>query len=379
MSVIEEQRTPSKLAPRVILVHDYLLVMRGAERCFGALCDLWPGAPIATLLYDPGLVASRLGGREVRASALQRLGPRQSTFRALLPLLPLAAARLDVSGHELVVSSSSAFAHGVRPDPGAVHVCYCYTPLRYAWYEQQAGLAQVPRPLRPLVSGTLAGIRSWDRRAVARGTTRYIAISRLSQERIARYWGVEAPIVHPPVELERFAPGEPEDFVLVVCELVAHKRVDIALEAARRAGVKVKVVGGGRDEARLRALYADSAEFVGRLGDRELAALYPRARALVMPNVEEFGIVAVEAQASGRPVVAAAAGGALETVIDGETGVLVPTGDVEALAAVLADDQLSRFDPARAVANAQRFSVEAFGEQIRGVVETAFAARGSER
>ena len=177
-----------------------------------------------------------------------------------------------------------------------------------------------------------------------RAGTRYIAISRISQERIARYWNVDAPIIHPPVELGRFAPGEPEDFVLIVCELVRHKRVDLALEAARRAGVAVKVVGGGADEPRLRSVYGDHAEFLGRIDDDALAALYPRALALVMPNVEEFGITAVEAQASGRPVIAAAAGGALETVIDGVTGVLVPPGDVDALTAVLRDEDLGRFD-----------------------------------
>ncbi len=361
--------------PRVILVHDYLLVMRGAERTFAAICDMWPGAPIATLMYDPGLLSTRLAGHDVHASPLQRLGPSQATFRALLPLLPWAAEHLDVGGHDLVISSSSAFAHGVRPEVGAVHVCYCHSPFRYAWHERDVGLAQVPAVTRPLVSLTLSAIRRWDRRVGSAGTTHYIANSRLTQERMARDWGVDAPIVHPPVELARFAPGEPEDFVLIVCELVAHKRVDIALEAARRAGVGVKVVGGGRDEARLRALYGNDAEFVGRLNDDELAALYARARALVIPNVEEFGIIAIEAQASGRPVVAAAAGGALETILDGETGVLVEPGNVDALAAVLADEQLTRFDPAQAVANAQRFSVDAFRSKFRAQVDGVLARR----
>lgn len=358
----------------VLLVHDYLLVMRGAERSFTALCDLWPDAPVASLLYDPRVFGDRLAGHSVRTSPLQRLGARQSTFKVLLPLMPWATERLDVSGKDLVVSSSSAFAHGVRADPGAVHVCYCYTPFRYAWYEQEAGLEQSPRLARPLVAATLRRIRKWDRRAASRDT-HYIAISRISQERLARYWDVDAPIVHPPVELTRFAPGEPEDFVLVVCELVRHKRVEVALEAARLAGVPIKVVGGGADEQRLRGLYGEHAEFVGRLDDEELARLYARARALVMPNVEEFGIAAVEAQASGTPVVAAAAGGALETVIDGETGVLVAPGDVHALAAVLSDEQLTRFDPARAVGNARRFSVAAFGAGIREQVDIALSKR----
>lgn len=366
--------SPPAEAPRVVLVHDYLLVMRGAERSFAAICDLWPDAPIATLLYEPQVFGPRLAGHAVRTSPLQRLGTRQSTFKALLPLMPWAAERLNVSHHDLVISSSSAFAHGVRPDPGAVHVCYCYTPFRYAWYEQEAGVAQAPRLARPLVTAALRRIRDWDRRAASRGA-RYVAISRISQERLARYWGVDAPIVHPPVELTRFAPGEPEDFFLVVCELVRHKRVDLALEAARRAGVRVKVVGGGADEPRLRALYGQQAEFLGRIDDSALASLYPRAKALLMPNVEEFGIVAVEAQAAGRPVVAAAGGGALETVIDGETGVLVAPGDVDALTVVLRDADLARLDPAVAVANAQRFSVEAFGSQFRAQIAAALDKR----
>ena len=358
----------------VVLVHDYLLVMRGAERAFAAMCDLWPGAPVATLLYDDAEFRDRLAGHRVRTSQLQRLHARQGSFKALLPLMPWAIEHLDVSAHDLVVSSSSAFAHGVRPDSDAVHVSYCYTPFRYAWYEHELGVAQAPRLARPLVSRTLDRIREWDRRAAHRDT-RYVAISRLSQERIARYWGVEAPIVHPPVELGRFAPGEPEDFVLIVCELVRHKRVALALEAAKRASVPVKVVGGGADEPRLRALYGAHAEFLGRIGDDELGHLYPRARALVMPNIEEFGITAVEAQAAGRPVIAAAAGGALDTVIDGETGVLVPPGDLNALTEVIADPELDRLRPQAAVANARRFSVDAFRSNFRVQVDAALMGR----
>jgi glycosyltransferase involved in cell wall biosynthesis len=361
-------------ASRVMLVHDYLLVMRGAERSFAAICDLWPGANVATLLYDHEVFRTRLGGHPVRTSPLQHLHARQPTFKALLPAMPWAAEHLDVSGHDLVVSSSSAFAHGVRVDPGATHVCYCYTPFRYAWYEQDVGVAQAPRVLRPAVSATLRRIRSWDREVASRDTY-YIAISRSSQERIADCWGIEAPIVHPPVELARFAPRDPEDYLLVVCELVRHKRVELALEAARRAGVAIRVVGGGPDGHRLRHLYGDHAEFLGRVDDVTLAGLYARARALVMPNVEEFGIAAVEAQAAGRPVIAAAAGGAMETVIDGETGVLVTPGSVDALAAVLADPQLDRFDPAAAVANARRFSVETFRGRIREHVTAALRTR----
>lgn len=360
--------------PRVILVHDYLLVMRGAERTFAAMCDLFPDAPIASLLYDADVFDARLAGHPIRTSPLQHLGARQATFKALLPAMPWATERLDVSGHNLVLSSSSAFAHGVCVDPGAVHVCYCYTPFRYAWYERELGVSQAPKFARPLTAMALNRIQEWDHR-VAQRNTRYIAISRISQQRIERYWNVHAPIVHPPVELSRFRPSEPEDYVLIVCELVRHKRVDLALEAAKRAGVRTKVVGGGADEQRLRTLYGDHAEFLGRVDDHALADVYAHARALLVPNVEEFGITAVEAQAAGRPVVAAAAGGALETVRDGETGVLVEPGNVDAMAAVLRDDGLDRLRPEQAVANAQRFSTDAFSARMRRHLRLARASR----
>ena len=355
-----------------ILVHDYLLVMRGAERSFAAICDLYPSAPVATLLYDREVFGARLAGHPVSTSRYQALGARQRTFKALLPLLPAATERLPVAGHDLVISSSSAFAHGVCPDPGAVHVCYCYTPFRYAWYEREVGIAQAPRLARPAVRKTLDRIRDWDRAAAQRGT-HYVAIGRLSQERIRRYWGREAPIVHPPVELHRFAPAEPEDFFLIVGELVRHKQIEVALEAARRAGVPIKVVGSGTDEARLRAAYGDRAEFLGRLDDDSLARLYASARALVVPNLEEFGVTAVEAQASGRPVIAADGGGTRETVVDGETGRFFPHGDIAALADAMRDPLLNSIDPARTVANAQRFSVEAFQEGISTQIAAARA------
>lgn len=355
-----------------LLVHDYLLVRRGAERTFAAIAACWPRAPIATLLYDEQALGDVFAGHAIRTSPLQRLGARQANFRALLPLFPAAASRLPVGGHDVVISSSSAFAHGVRPDPGAVHVCYCYTPFRYAWYERDRAAAEAPAVLRPALAGLLAGIRRWDLRAAGR-VTRYIAISEISQRRIEETYGRFAPVVHPPVETHRFEPGTPEDFLLVVTELVRHKRVDVALEAARQAGLPIRVVGVGPDLARLQALYGDCAEFLGRLDDLALAELYPRALALVVPNVEEFGIAAVEAQAAGRPVVAIDAGGVRETIRDGVTGLLVRGDDAGALADALSAGDLTRFDSDACVAQAARFSVEAFQERL--VAEVAAAVR----
>jgi glycosyltransferase involved in cell wall biosynthesis len=349
------------------LVHDYLLVMRGAERTFAEIADCFPGAPIYTLLHDPSAVGDRFAGRTVRASSLQRLHVDQSKFRMLLPLLPSAAERLHVSGHDLVVSSSSAFAHGVRLRENAVHVSYCHTPFRYAWHERRRALAELSPPLRPVLGHMLDRIRRWDVEA-SRRVTHYIANSEVCRQRIGDAWGREASVVHPPVETRRFRIGVPEDFFLVVSELVAHKRVDAALEAARRAQRGVKVVGDGPEVDRLRSSYAGTAEFLGRVSDPELEELYSRARALVVPNVEEFGIAAVEAQASGRPVVASDAGGARETVVDGTTGVLVPPGDVEAMAEAMRHTDFDAFSPHRIKRYADRFSTSVFRRRFLGEV-----------
>lgn len=360
------------------LVHDYLLVMRGAERTFAAISDIWPDDPIYTLLYDEEATEHRFAGREVLTSPLQRTRVRQRGFRRLLPLFPWAVRRLPVQQHDLVISSSSAFAHGVRVRPDAVHVCYCYTPFRYAWHERERGLAEMRRPVRPIVRTALNAIRRWDCRAAAR-VTEYIAISAIARDRIAEYYGREAPIIYPPVEVDRFHVGEPEDYFLVVGELVAHKRVDVALEAAKRAGKHVKVVGSGPEYGRLVATYGDTAEFTRRLADDELARLYAGAQALIVANVEEFGIAAVEAQAAGRPVLGIDGGGLQETVVQGVTGVRVASRSAEALADALSSVDFARFDSRRIRKHAEQFSTEAFKRRFRAHVEEVVARQRSTR
>jgi glycosyltransferase involved in cell wall biosynthesis len=350
------------------LVHDYLLVMRGAERSFAAIADCWREAPIYTLLHDPGALEGHFADREVHTSSLQRLGMGQASFRRLLPAYPLAMRRLDARAHDVVVSSSSAFAHGVRTRPDAAHICYCYTPFRYAWYEREKALGEIPRALRPLLDRTLTRVREWDRAAAER-VTGYIAISKLSQQRIGDCYGREAPIVHPPVDVTRFCIGAPAEWFLAVSELVAHKRIDVALEAARRIGAPIKVVGAGPEYEGLRRRYGASAEFLGRVDDAKLAGLYRRARALIVPGVEEFGIAAVETQAAGRPVVATARGGACETVLDGVTGVLVPDATPDGFAQALRHTDFDAFSPQRIRAHALRFSVESFQQRFRRQVE----------
>ncbi|HME02551.1 MAG TPA: glycosyltransferase [Solirubrobacteraceae bacterium] len=372
-------RTPSSSsrADPVVLVHDYLLVMRGAERTFAAIAELYEAAPIFTLLYDELGTDGRFAGHSLTTSPLQRLGVGQSNFRRLLALYPWAIGRLALPTCEVVLSSSSAFAHGVRVPSGAVHVCYCYTPFRYAWYEEDRALEEVAPALRGLLRRELARIRRWDL-AASRRVDAYIAISELSRERIKRYYGRDSVVIHPPVETQRFQPGEPGESLLVVSELVRHKRLDVALEAARRARMPIRVVGSGPDSAALSSAYPE-AEFLGRASDEELAELYAGARAVVMPSMEEFGIVAVEAQAAGRPVIAAAAGGALETVLDGQTGRLARLGDVESFVQAMRSLDSLAFDPARAVANAERFSVATFKRRLSEEVERILHGSGEQR
>jgi glycosyltransferase involved in cell wall biosynthesis len=362
---------------RVSLVHDYLLVMRGAERTFASIAELYERAPIFTLLHDDRALDERFAGRSITTSALQRFGIDQSTFRRLLPLYRFAVERLALPESDVVLSSSSAFAHGVHVPEGAVHVCYCYTPFRYAWDEEAFALRELAPALRPLLRWQLAQIRAWDLRASTR-VDAYIAISALARERIKRHYGRDAEIVHPPVETHRFTPANPGDSLLVVSELLRHKRLQLVLEAARRARAAIQVVGTGPHHRELKAAYPE-AQFLGRASDTDLAELYARARAVVMPGMEEFGITAVEAQAAGRPVIAAAAGGALETVIDGRTGRLARLDDVDSFTRAIEGIDRLAFDPDEAVQNAERFSVAAFQRRLSAHVADVLERARSRR
>lgn len=368
----------SEASPIVVaLTHDYLLVMRGAERTFAAIADLYADAPIFTLLYDEHGTGGHFAGRSITTSSLQRLGLSQSSFRRLLPLYQPTAKRLRLPPSDIVLSSSSAFAHGVGVPETAVHICYCHSPFRYAWWEQARALSETPAVLRPVLRLELRRMRRWDVEA-SRRVDAYIANSRLTRERIRRCYGRDAPIVHPPVETHRFSPGTPGDRLLVVSEIVRHKRVHVALEAARRARVPIRVVGSGPDHAVLANAYPE-AEFLGRASDEELVELYASARAVVVPSMEEFGITAVEAQAAGRPVIVAAAGGALETVLDGQTGRLARLDDVESFAQAMTSIDELDFDPAQAVDNAERFSVATFRRRLAEEVNRLALEHGRHR
>jgi glycosyltransferase involved in cell wall biosynthesis len=373
---------PASAAPQpaedMTLVHDYLLVMRGAERTFEAMASCYPNAGIATLLYDPIGTEGRFRGRRVRTSFLQPIAADQSRFRRFLPLLPLAAHRLPLGDARVVISSSSAFAHGVCPAPDAMHVSYCHSPFRYVWHERRRTEDALAPALRPLGHGVLSAVKHWDIRA-SRRVSAYIANSQLTRQRIGDFYERDASVIHPPVAIERFirAPA-PEDYFLVVGEVTSHKRTELALTAAELADVKLTVVGEGPDLARLRRRFTH-ARFLGRVDDRRLLELYAGCRALVVPGIEEFGIAMVEAHAAGRPVAAAANGGALEIVEEGVTGAFFAPGDVTALAEALREVDWEGFDVVRLRASAERFSCEAFRRRFVAEVASLVGRDGRPR
>lgn len=359
---------------RTALVHDFLVDVRGAERVFAALADLYPDATLFTGVYDEEGTEGRFADRAVVSTVLQRLRPTARTFRTLLPLYPRAMEALDLRGYDLVISSSSAWAHGVRPDPGAVHVCYCHNPFRYAWDERDATLAARNPVTRVALAEVFRRWRTWDRRAAQR-VTRYVANSRVTRERIARCLGRDADVVYPPVQVDRFRPGPVGDHYLVLSELMAHKRLAVAVEAFNRLKLPLVLVGDGPDARRLQSLAGPTIRFEGRVSDARVEKLLSSARALVVPATEEFGIAAVEAQAAGRPVIALRDGGLQETVIEGLTGTFFDVPDPDALAdAVRRFDPLS-VDPELCVTNARSFEPGRFADEMRRIVADTVAGR----
>ena len=359
---------------RVALVHDFLLDLRGAERVFAAMCDAWPDADVFTAVYDEEGTEGRFADRQPQTSFLQRVRPTARTFRPLLPLYPHAIESFDLRDYDTVVSSSSAWAHGVLVDPGAVHVCYCHNPFRYAWTEREATLrARHPLarlPLRMLLNRW----RQWDWIAAQR-VDRYVANSHLTAARVRRYFGREATVLYPPVETARFtaAPLVGTAY-MVLAELMAHKRIDVAVRAFNALRLPLVVVGDGPELRRLRRLAGPTITFTGRVSDERVAELLAASRALVVTATEEFGIAAVEALAAGRPVIALGEGGVRESVIEGVTGTFFDRCEPEALAeAVLAFDALA-IDPRDCRAAAERFGAERFRAELGRIVDEAMAA-----
>jgi len=367
---------------RVALVHDWLTGMRGGERCLEVLCELFPDAPLFTLLHVPGSVTPTIERRRIVTSLVQRMPRAAARYRYYLPVFPLAISRFDLAGYDLVVSLSHCVAKGVRVAPGAVHLCYCFSPMRYVWdlssdyFGPGHGLAA--RTLGPPLA---AALRRWDRKTA--GVHRFVAISRHIADRIRRAYDRAADVIYPPVDVQRFETADgADDYYLVVGALVPYKRIDLAVAAANRLGRRLLVVGTGPEDARLRALAGPTVSFLGWRSDAEIARLYARCRALIFPAVEDFGITPLEAAAAGRPTIALARGGALETMVgldapEPPTAVFFEEQSVEALVAAMTrfEAAANRFDAKALRARAESFDRPVFKQKLADYI----TARWNER
>jgi glycosyltransferase involved in cell wall biosynthesis len=357
--------------PRVAIAHEWLTVPGGSEQVVLAILELLPHAELFTSVYDPSPWPEAITARQVHASFVDRLPHARRNYAKYLPLMDAAFRSFDLTGFDLVVSSNHACAKNVRTPAGALHVCYCHTPMRYAWDRSFLNDERLGRAARLLAPVGAAWLRRVDRRR-ARGPHIFVANSSNVAGRIRESYGRDSYVIHPPVNVDRLLdrPREESDAYLVFGRLVPYKRADIAVAACERLGRRLIVAGEGRDLDRLRSLSPRHTEFVGHVPEADVPGLLARARALLFPGIEDFGIVPVEAQAAGLPVIAHGVGGVLDSVIDGETGVLYRPGSVEGLCAAIERFEQLNFDQAAIRANSRRFAPEifanAFGELLAG-------------
>ena len=356
---------------KLALVHDWLTGMRGGEKTLEVVCERFPDAELFTLIHLPGTVSPVIEQRPIHTSFIQRLPRSARHYRHYLPLFPAAIERFRFDRFDMVLSLSHCVAKSVVTPPGLPHLCYCFTPMRYAWDQFDAYFG--PDRLGPLGSAAMRPVMrqlaDWDRRTAVR-PSRYVAISHYVAGRIRRYYNREWSVGYPPVHTEFYCPDSSpsEGFALIVSALVPYKRIDLAMQACQRARVPLVVVGDGPEREALERMATANTRFLGRQPDEEVRQLYRRCALAILPGEEDFGIVPLEAQACGRPVVALARGGALETVIPGETGVLVDELSAEAFASAIADVAARPFDRSAIRAHAQRFGRERFGDEIETLV-----------
>jgi glycosyltransferase involved in cell wall biosynthesis len=370
---------------RVALVHDWLTGMRGGEKVLEAICDLYPDAPLYTLVRIKGSVSPAIESHPIYTSWVQRLPSAGRFYRHYLPLFPAAVESFNLDGYDLIISSSHCAVKSVVRRGGAIHICYCHSPMRYAWdqFDSYFGPAQVGRTRSELLRPVLARLARWDRDTAGR-VDRYVANSHYVAGRIRRYYNRGSTVVYPPVDTTFYRPNaatRPEPFFLVVSALVPYKRLDVAIQAAAQTHVPLTIVGRGPEEARLRRLAESSGasvEFTGWLRDEDIRDRYQRCRAALMPGVEDFGMVPVEAQACGRPVIAFAAGGALESIVDNVTGILVRENTADAFAAAMTDASTRTFDSTVIRRHAESFGKDRFKSEFAAIVESECRSPGQD-
>lgn len=354
---------------KTAIVHDFLMQMGGAEKVVEVFHDMYPDAPIYTSAYDADAMPALYRKWDIRTSFIQKLWMKERTHRLAIMLYPMAFESFELSSYDLVLSSSSAFAKGVITQPHTTHVCYKHTPMRYAWATgDYMKNEKVAGALRSLLVPGMHYLRMWDALSASR-VDRYVANSSIVAQRIRKFYGRDCDLVYPPVDISRFdISPEVEDYYVVVSRFVPYKRLDLAVDAFTRLGKRLKVIGSGRQMAELKARAGKTIEFLGRVDDETTARTMARAKGFVMPGEEDFGIAPVEANACGRPVIAFAAGGALDTQKDGETGVLFHEQTVNSLCDAVRRAETITWDSQAIRAHARCFEIPVFRRNMEKVI-----------
>jgi glycosyltransferase involved in cell wall biosynthesis len=361
---------------RIAIVHDFLNQFGGAERVISALHEIWPEAPIYTSIYDQRRLPDVFRQMDIKVSFMQQLPFIFALYKYYFWLYPLAFEKFDLSEYDIILSSSSAYAKGVKKQPNQVHLCYCYTPMRFVWrFEDYLLREKVPGFLKKILLYLLEPIKQWDLQN-SKTVNRFIAISRIIAKRIKQTYGRESDIIYPPVETKLFQQSTTDmDYFLVVSRLNAYKRIDLVVKAFNHLDIPLKIIGDGPVKADLQRLAGPNTEFLGRLPDQQIRHYLAECRALIFPGEEDFGIVPVEAMSCGRPVIAFKAGGALETVIEGETGLFFNEPTADSLIKAIRRFQFMNFNKQKIRDHALGFDKEIFKRQIKDLVEQAYGQR----
>jgi len=355
---------------KIALVHDYLNQAGGAERVVECLHEIYPEAPIYTSIYDRNSMPEAFKKMDVRTSFMQHLPLVMKHFKKYLPLFPFAFESFDLSGYDLILSSSSAWGKGIKKRKDQLHICYCHSPMRFVWmYKAYMEREEYGPVTRLMLQPVLRWLQKWDLRTNKR-VDHFIANSLTTQKRIKLFYGRDSHVINPPVDTSFFKPYNSEigDYFLVVSRLNPYKRIDLAVEAFNETGLPLIVAGSGPDEKRLRKLAKPNITFLGKVSDQEVVKYYSSCRAFVLPGEEDFGLTPVEAQACGRPAIAYRAGGATESIIEGRTGMFFDRQDTPSLIDALKRFDHRSFDPKLIRENALRFDKEVFKQKIREFV-----------
>lgn len=359
---------------RIALVHDYLVQCGGAEKVLECFCEIFPEALIYAIVYDKNLMHGMFDGKNIKTSYLQRIPFAPTRHRIFPPLMPMAIEQFDFSDYDVVLSDSSAYAKGIITGPQTLHICYMHTPMRYAWDDCHKYTADFyfPSFIKKIVPFFMNYIRIWDRMSAER-PDKIIANSNFIARRIKKYYKRDSTVIHPPVEINKFriAP-KIEDYFLIVARFMAYKRIDIVIQAFNKLNLPLKILGRGPEFKRLKKMAGPNVEFLGRVSDEELTEYYSRCRAFIFPQEEDFGIVAIEAMASGRPIIAYRGGDIPEHIEDGRTGVFFENQTAEDIIAAVKNFKESDYDPNYIREKAEKFDKKIFKEKIKKYIDEEY-------